>query len=215
MIPFLNTKTQVVASAILIAQAAVYFGVSRTETVPSVAPFSGFPTTIGSWNKVEEEAIDPEALERLKPDDYVHRSYGRGNGENVSLFVGYFKSQRDGRAPHSPQNCLPGSGWKSISVNVRDLDVKGNPPRIRINEYVVERNRSQLLVLYWYQQNNRILTDEIVAQFYAIPDLLAHGRTDISLIRVMVPVSTDIDHARASGLDFASQAYEVVREWIR
>ena len=33
----------------------------------------------------------------------------------VSLFIGYFPTQRTGQSIHSPQNCLPGAGWTFAS----------------------------------------------------------------------------------------------------
>jgi hypothetical protein len=48
-----------------------------------------------------------------------------------------------------------------------------------------------------------------------LPDLILHGRTDIALVRIMVPVDgNDLTAAKASGVRFAQEAYPLIRQHI-
>ena len=61
--------------------------------------------------------IDPHALDLLGKGIFLNRLYvgneavtGPQSPVPISLFIGYFPTQRTGQAIHSPQNCLPGRG---------------------------------------------------------------------------------------------------------
>ena len=213
---FVRSSTCWIATFLLSAQCAVYHSISRVEVVPKVAAWSTFPAHIDEWEMRDELAIDPDVLDRLRPDDYLNRVYENSSGDVASIFVGYFKSQRDGRAPHSPQNCLPGAGWTSVSNVLRTVRVTDWPSgHIDVTEYIIERDGRKLVVHYWFQQDNRVFTNEIVAQFYAIPELLVHGRTDIALIRIISPVTTSVDVASEHGVRFATVTFPEIRERLR
>ena len=83
-------------------------------------------------------------------DDYLNRWYERSNA-TAGLYIGYYQSQRQGEALHSPLFCLPGSGWQPVKMDVADLHVGGEAAARRVNALVVERGLDRLLVVYWYQ----------------------------------------------------------------
>src|SRR5262245_22118208 len=119
MLRLLKLHRLSIASAVLIAQATVYYGASRIEVVPDLPPWSDFPSETASWKTIGDSPIDPTALAELKPDDYLNRDYRSArSSEVVNLFIGYFKTLRDGRGPHSPEACLPSSGWTSVSAKI-------------------------------------------------------------------------------------------------
>jgi hypothetical protein len=70
------------------------------------------------------------------------------------LFVAYFQTQRTGKTPHSPKNCLPGSGWAPSQSGMIGIRVPGETEPIRVNRYIVSRGDNQDTVLYWYQAHN-------------------------------------------------------------
>jgi EpsI family protein len=164
-----------------------------------------------------ESYIDADILARLQPDDYVNRMYVRPSapGQPVNFFVAYFKTQRKGLAPHSPKACLPGAGWTPISSEVISLPVGMEPGSIPVNRFVVQKYGGQLVVLYWYQQTDKSFANEQLAQLYALPEMLLHGRTDIALIRIIVSVgSSGKTDAFQIAQDFAKMVYPLVRQHI-
>ena len=197
------------ATIVLLLQAAIYYSVSRTEYIPPTPPWSEFPAQVGNWRLAGESVIDDAILDKLRPDDYIDRTYASAQvKDKVNLFVAYFKTQRKGFAPHSPKACLPGAGWEPVSSEVANISVQGHS--LPVNLFLVEKQRAQMLVLYWYQQGKREYTGELSAQFHTIPQLLLHGRTDIALIRIIVPVSGSLEQARTTAENFAFDAYPLV-----
>lgn len=216
MIDFVKRNVLWIAAGILIVQSITYYGYSSAEVIPRSIPWSEFPDRVGEWKQVNEQRIEDAVLSQLKPDDYLNRSYSKdGSKTGVNFFVAYFKTQRTGFAPHSPKNCLPGAGWSSVSSSVLPLPVPGQNSPILVNHYVVSKDNIRMVVLYWYQQGRRSFTNEITAQFYAIPELLLHGRTDSTLIRVIAPArEADAASALDDAKDFAVAAHPIALQHI-
>src|SRR5665213_1169144 len=71
----IGTKAAIVATLILVAQAAVYYTGSGKEVIPAVAPWSQFPAVLGTWQSGGDVPIEQDVLDQLKPDDYLNRIY--------------------------------------------------------------------------------------------------------------------------------------------
>jgi EpsI family protein len=128
--------------------------------------------------------------------------------------VAAFRSQRTGKAPHSPKNCLPGSGWVKISSGEIPIDV-GRATPISVNRYVVAYGSQRSLVLYWYQSRDRAVADEYKAKFWVIRDAIRLNRTDTALVRVVVPVvNRDEAQAEAAATDFVKSFYSTLLGYL-
>ncbi len=103
---FSDTAFRVVTLALLL-QAAAFYGFSRTEYEPNIAPLSTFPSTVGSFRAVDDIPVEQEVREVLKADDILNRNFVAPDGRPVNLFIAAFRSQRTGKAPH-PQELPAG-----------------------------------------------------------------------------------------------------------
>jgi EpsI family protein len=197
---------------VLVAQAVLFYSASHGEKTPLAAPLSGFPTVVGAWHLEEVGVVDQETQDILKADDLLTRTYTSREGD-ANLFIAYFKTQRQGQSPHSPKNCLPGSGWQQMETGRIDMPVADGS--IHINQYVVEKGEAQSVVLYWYQSQGRVIADEFAAKFYLISDSIRHHRSDTALVRVVVPISRDqTGQAEKVGADFVRTFYPVVKGYL-
>jgi EpsI family protein len=212
MISLLQNKFVRVLTLVLIVQAGLFYAASRGESAPFAAPLSAFPHSIGSWRLVQEGVIEKEELDVLKADDTLIRYYGGPDG-GANLFIAYFKTQRTGQSPHSPKNCLPGSGWQPSENSRIDVDTSAGP--IHINRYLVAKGDNQSLVYYWYQSQGRVIADEFAAKFYLIEDSIRKHRSDTALVRVVVPVAKDgIARAETTGMEFVKTFYPAVKGYL-
>src|SRR5436189_2504714 len=105
----------VVVLMVLFAAAAGVARADRSEETPLRMSLSLFPTKIGEWQGRQNPPFSDSVLAVLGLDDYLTRVYYKGNTAAADLYVGYWKSQRQGDTMHSPQNCLPGAGWEPVS----------------------------------------------------------------------------------------------------
>jgi len=201
-----------VLTVVLAAQAVLFYSASHGESTPLAMPLSAFPTNFGNWSMIQEGVVEKETLDVLRADDTLTREYANPDGA-VNLFIAYFKTQRTGQSPHSPKNCLPGSGWQP-SENDR-INITTGGDTIRINRYVVSKGEEESVVLYWYQSQGRVIADEFAARFYLIEDSIRKHRSDTSLVRVVAPVlGQQRERAEQIAVDFAKVAYPVIRGYL-
>ena len=208
----IQSKFVRILTLIFAVQTALFYSASRGERAPVAPPLSAFPSAAGSWTLQQEGVIEQAELDVLKADDIMTRWYTGPQG-GANLFVAYFRSQRTGQSPHSPKNCLPGSGWQPSESG--RVDVATPAGTIHINRYVVARGDNQSLVYYWYQSQGRVIADEFAAKFYLINDSIRKHRSDTALVRVVVPVAPGgIAIAEKTGQDFVKTFYPVVKNYL-
>ena len=113
---FLHSTAVRVGTLFLILQAALLYSSVRPETIPDSRPLADFPVTLDTWQQDGPEGVvDEESRAILNADDLLTRNYRDESGRQAGLFVAGFRTQRNGKAPHSPKNCLPGSGWTQVA----------------------------------------------------------------------------------------------------
>ncbi len=206
---FLRRTPARILTGFLLLQALAFYGLSREEDPLELRPLSELPAQIGDWQLVREGTIEQEILDVLKADDVLNRIYRSADSRaRASLYVAFFKSQRTGAAPHSPKNCIPGSGWLPTASAIVSLPVSGRPEPISVNRYVITKGDEKSVVLYWYQSRDRVIASEYTARFYLIADAIRYNRTDTALVRVIVPVlQGDEDAAMRAASRFAHDSF--------
>jgi EpsI family protein len=216
MAGILRTKSARILTIVLLLQAAAFYGFSRSEKTPAHTPLEQFSIDASKWTLVQDVDIDKETLEILKADDLLSRIYtNRSTGKMATLFVAYFQTQRTGKAPHSPKNCLPGSGWVQNQSGTIDIDVPGEGAPIRVNRYIISHGDNQSVVLYWYQSHNRVIASEYEAKIFTVLDSIRYNRSDTALVRVVVPVEDgNAQGAVATAVSFVKTAFEPLKEYL-
>jgi EpsI family protein len=208
----LRNKYLKVLTGVLILQAILFYSASHGESTPLPAPLAAFPTSLGDWRLAQEGVIEKDVEDVLKADDLMTRWYVSPEG-GANLYIAYFKTQRTGQSPHSPKNCLPGSGWQP-SENDR-IDVPVGNETININRYLVSKGTDESMVLYWYQSQGRVIAGEFAAKFYLITDSIRRHRSDTSLVRIVVPVPRgERDRAEKVAVDFVKAAYPAIKSYL-
>ncbi len=215
MLSVLSSNRSRILTGVLLLQAALLFGFSRKEVVPASPPLNQFPKVTADWTLSEEGVVEKEVMDILKADDVLSRSYvNSARTASANLFIAFFKSQRTGQAPHSPKNCLPGSGWVPSVSDIVPIEIAGRTP-IQVNRYIVQKGDAASLVLYWYQSRDRVVASEYTAKYYVIRDAMEFNRTDTALVRVIVPVlNRNNDAAMATATGFVKSMFPVVRQYL-
>jgi EpsI family protein len=172
-----------------------------TDRNPPSEPLSQLPMAIGGWTG-SDQPIDQETRDVLGAGDFLSRIYTQGStSAQISLFIGYFPTQRTGQTIHSPKHCLPGSGWTfESSDSVILVDANGKPHRV--GEYIIANGEAKQFVIYWYQAHGRSVANEYMAKIYMAADAMRMNRTDGALVRVITPMGS------SEGLPAAKQRAE-------
>jgi EpsI family protein len=204
-----HSRAALIATVLLLGQAGFYYGRAKNpERIPLVRPLSTFPSQVSRWTLAQEGVVEDNVKAVLQADDLLNRYYvSPGVPRGANLFVAYFKTQRRGVRPHSPLNCLPGSGWEPTTTSRLTIPIPGQAS-IQVKKVIVRKGEARHLVLYWYQSAGRAVPGELEALLHAIADAARYNRTDTAIVRVFVPVlEGDEQQAEKEGAAFVQAIY--------
>jgi EpsI family protein len=148
----------------------------------SLVDLNNIPATIGDW-KSTDTTLKEGVLSKLGVDQYKMRSYVKGEGNQIWLYVGYYRSQAQGETIHSPQHCYPGGGWNPVHISVEAIPIPSSGKVINVRKFIVGKDDEREVVYYWYDERGRVVANEYVSKFYLIYDSLTKGRNDGALVR--------------------------------
>jgi EpsI family protein len=188
---------------------------TRRENLPPRQPLSQFPLQIGDW-RGQSVPISPSVQQILGAGEFMEHDYARlGIRYPIDLFVAYYPSQRTGSTIHSPQNCLPGSGWMPVENSWINI----GPPsgkRMVVNLYVIEQGLDRDLVLYWFQLHGRVVANEYWAKYYLVTDSILMNRSDGALVRIITPIGSQgsMISAKARAVKFAHKVIPLLGTYV-
>ena len=189
------------ASATLAIAALVTLGVGamthampeRDRVVPERAPLALFPSELDGWQAIGRSRLEPEIERVLRADDYLSITFtSAAASAPVSLFVAYYDRQTEGTGIHSPEVCIPGGGWEVSAWERTVLPVEGTDGaqfELPANRAVIRKGLERQLVLYWFEQRGRQMTNDYMAKAVTVWDALTRGRTDGALVRLITPMA--------------------------
>jgi EpsI family protein len=202
--------------AILLLSWAARFEIGKPAPAPTPASLSAFPKQLDGWTG-RDLPLATDVLQQTGVDDHLLRVYESG-GQFESLWVGYYRSQRQGAAIHSPMNCLPGNGWQPVATERLAVSLDGISKGAVINKVIVSKGLERELVLYWYQTLDRVTASEYWSKAYLAADAFRFGRTDIALVRIMAPLDPADPNAELKALrqslPFAQKVLPSIRKQL-
>lgn len=187
------------ATAIITALAAGIWHVSpggRTVE-PERLDFAAFPDRLGDWTVGRRDSLDPVIERALNPQDYLLTSLTNPAGEKVDIFLSWFADQTISGA-HSPEVCLPGSGWEFASLDRIDLGpTLGFDRSYVVNRAILQFGENRLLAYYFFRQNGRQVAWDFGSKLWLLWDGVLDGRKDGGLVRIITPLARGEDPAAA------------------
>jgi EpsI family protein len=203
-----------VSLAILLGALLILQLRSTGEAVPIRKSLDSFPTTLGEWQGRKGTIFGADILDKLKLKDYVMRDYGDGAGRGLNLYIGYWDTQRKGAVIHSPKNCLPGVGWEPIEASFLTIALPAPHPPITVNRYLIQKDRDQLLVFYWYQSQGQVIAGEVAARIAMVKSALVRNRTDGAIVRVMSPTYGSVRDTSERLVTYVQTMYPILGDYL-
>ncbi|MCP3983064.1 MAG: EpsI family protein [bacterium] len=195
-----------------LAGAAAWWLTLRAPLHAEADSLEAVPMRLGRY---QAETIDvKDTVESMLNATYnVQRAYHHPLGEVVWLYVGYYSTARGGTPEHTPHACYSAHGWDVT----RSVTLVREPIAKRVaNEYVVELDDQQRLVLFWYQSfRSEDLLSTMALTLDHIRGQLTDNRGDGALVRLSTPIHDgDREAARSRLLAFAADlSPELARHW--
>jgi exosortase D (VPLPA-CTERM-specific) len=180
----------IVAAAVLATSLALHSIVDFSEKPPLSRPFSTFPLVVGEW-KGERQFLEQQFIDELDFSDYTSINYSKPDSLPINIYVAYYASQQKGKSIHSPETCLPGSGWIFKNAGTLSIPLPGKASSsVTVMRALMEKGGNTQLVYFWFKQRGRILTNAYEMKMYNLWDALVHKRTDGALVRVISPLAS-------------------------
>jgi exosortase D (VPLPA-CTERM-specific) len=207
----------VLAVILLGATLVLSRGIEFSEKIPVNKSMAQFPMEIGDWKASSRVKIEQKFLDILDLSEYVVLDYKNPDGKKVNFYVSYYESQSKGKAMHTPDSCLPGTGWtfdQSGTVSIPALP--GNQDKMQISRAVIQYGSYRQISYYWFSMRGRILNNAYQVKIYNFWDALTMQRTDGALVRLITPVHENerLADAEARLQDFLRVALPVLEDYI-
>jgi EpsI family protein len=207
----MNRRSWLIPAAIAIfsTQAISSRVLQRDPYLPSPPRLADLPLELGEWVQLTDQAVAAEAIEVLGPDDYLARQYSNpSRSEQAELFVAYYKTQLRSKNAHDPKVCLPGAGWNPTESRLDHVTVAATGHSFPVNYYRIKKQDHEQVVLYWFQTPDNVYTFEQELRAHRVWDAILKNRTDMAMVRIIVPVSDKgVHEADNSALQLAQTVY--------
>ena len=186
----------------LLAAAGIGQATSALPKLVIEEGFSGFPMTIGPWSG-ELLQIDPEIISASGAEEAFSADYKGAEGKVVSLYIGYRGSpfMENDNFFHSPNICLPSSGWNTLQMNPRTIDQAPGLGAIRTTEMVIEQMKTRELVYFWFQTKKDTSANVNVNRFQLTLHALKRDNTYDLFIRPITPILSRRNRKGCRGQD--------------
>ncbi|MBI3790482.1 MAG: EpsI family protein [Gemmatimonadetes bacterium] len=176
-------------AGVLVAGCLLVAGQREQVAAPLAAPLASVPSDFQGLT-AKDVTIDADQQKVAGMSSYLMRVFKRDSLDVMSLYVGYYDYQRQGKSIHSPKNCLPGAGWEPMSHTVVPVTIDGTAHPV--NRYLLGKGQARALVYYWYEGRGRVAADEYKVKWELLRDAALTGRTEEALVRLVIPLAPDV-----------------------
>jgi EpsI family protein len=164
-------------------------------------PFRGWTTSDSQLPARDRQVLEPDAV-------LVRRYSGQGQQAELAVIAGHRK-----KTVHTPGFCMAGGGWDTLWQHEAAITL---PERqIPAIQMLMSQDRHQILVTYFFTDGDYCTSS--LLQFQAVQTLKRfRARVPVgALVRIIVPLQSDEDAARALSADFARAMLPGVLDSLR
>ena len=175
---------------------------------------SSFPRHIGPWSG-RVGHFDQRIYDILGVTDSFLCDYRSPDKKLINLYIGYYKSQKEGDLIHSPKNCMPGAGWNITYTSLVDLNIpQRNPHKIKVIKLIMQKGNERQVMLYWFQSRGRVISSEYWQKIYLVWDAIFKHRTDGSFVRLIAPIAESEAETTRYMEKFAQQLFPILEQYL-
>lgn len=193
----------------------IYAG-GHTAVYPPRERFADFPLSFQGWSG-RSSYLDYDIERVLGADDYILADYTAPGGNTpVNLLVAYYRTQNEGSGVHSPEVCIPAGGWEVSRWERADLDLGGGAGgQFSVNQAVIQKGNNRQLVIYWFEQRRKRITNDYAFKMHTVWESLVSGRSDGALVRVVTPIGKDgVAGAQHRLANFLAGVIDVLPDYV-
>lgn len=187
---------------------------TRGEVAVERRSLKELPATLGDWTQKGSDGRFSEQTESiLRTTEYVTRDYANEKGIFANLYIGYYGSQRTGATNHSPQNCMPGSGWEMKAPESVEITTPGGK-KFNANRYLIINGNDRRVLVYWYQGRGRMIASEYSDKIYTVLDSITRRRSDGSMVRIITTIGSSESESLDAAVDLSAQIADNLSQFV-
>jgi EpsI family protein len=190
-----------------LASAAVY-AVAYSEPLKNERLFS-FPLRIGNWSG-RDIHMQKWVFESLETRYAIMRDYRSSGGKQVNLAITWYDDKEI--AFHAPESCLGGVGNEVKGKTVKEIKMPDSKER-EIGKLLIEKNGERSLVYYYFINDGYITPDQTKLRAKILLKRLRFKRTSAGFVRMMAPIISSEEGARAVLDKFLKETLPVVIDY--
>lgn len=158
-----------------------------------------FPSMIGEWiGKDELPARAPFRADGA--DREIFRTYLRGSGNQVQLYVGYFDTQRQGKE-------IVNDRTRGLHANAEKREiVLGSGRIVPVNRTVLSHSGGDRNLLFWYEAEGEVWGNPSESKWEMVKGALLHGRTNGAFVVISGKANPETDEASLKEMEALAQA---------
>lgn len=176
-----------------------------------------FPKKIGDWQG-RQDYVSASIVDFSGADDYFSATYANSGNEVVSLYIGYRGTPflESDMFFHSPNVCLPGAGWKTLSNQTQSLSLNSRFPAFRVTEMISQKNDQKILTQFWFQTKSRIDPSVHLNRLQLARHALENDNTHDLFLRVITPLAEgeEVSVARVRLVRFTEEMQVTLDEFL-
>ena len=142
-------------------------------------------------------------------DDELVRVYRNSSGDQVQLYIGYYRRQEDGRE-------LTGDASKTLATAASNFTLTTESQPLEIDEIVREKAGTRRGVFFWYDINGRSVADVYRLKSYTVWDALTRRRTNGAIVMIAWdgPTGAKSEASREHAIAFTRALMPVLRRHL-
>jgi EpsI family protein len=199
----------------------------QPENVRLSSDLGTFPNRIGAWtidtaraaNTDKFPAIDDELVHAYPGptgehhfaalDDELVRTYQDSAGQRVRLYIGYHRSQREGKE-------LAGDAGHLLNVVATPVSIPFGTGAVELRQVQQSLTNSARGLLYCYVINGRMLSSLYLAKRYMVWDALTRRRSNAAVVMVAweSDSNADAETSRTKAAEFAQAILPLLPKFI-
>ena len=188
--------------------AAIFQATFQPAEVGLIRTLNALPDQIDQWTADQKPPSQPN-VRFPQADDAFMRAYRKASGERVWLYIGYQRSQRDGKELVVLQNEGP-------AVAMSQLTLPRVTDSVELNELTRADGRLQHGMVFWYDLNGRVVANRYQAKGYLLLDALTRGRTNGAVVMVgwEAPAGAQFHGLREDAIGFIKSLLPLLPQYI-
>jgi EpsI family protein len=189
---------------LLVGSAAYALRIKQSQPGDVHVRFETLPLQFAGYTG-REEWFDSATYTVLGADTSTLRVYFDADGNRTWLFVAYFGEQNYGQQIHSPQQCLPGGGWRINTIDYVPVEVPGFGP-LMVTRMLTEAGEQREMMYYFFVTQTGFVENEFDLKLHLAKAALSFKARDAAFVRISTPILA----GDASGADRKLQSFIAV-----